>query len=67
MSTITAISTAPGVGGIAVIRVSGKDALKNCDSIFLPKKNEFSLLLQKTNTVSFGSIVNKKTKPLTKC
>ena len=60
MSTITAISTAPGVGGIAVIRVSGEDALKNCDSIFLPKKKEFSLLLQKTNTVSFGSIVNKK-------
>lgn len=60
MSTITAISTAPGIGGIAVIRVSGKDALKNCDSIFLPKKKEFSLLLQKTNTVSFGSIVNKK-------
>lgn len=60
MSTITAISTAPGVGGIAVIRVSGEDALKNCDSIFLPKKKEFSLLLQKTNTISFGSIVNKK-------
>ena len=34
MSTICAISTAPGVGGIAVIRVSGPDAFKICDRIF---------------------------------
>ena len=38
-TTITAISTAPGIGGIAVIRVSGTDALKNCDPIFSAKKN----------------------------
>ncbi len=59
MSTITAISTAPGVGGIAVIRVSGKDTVKHCNAIFLPKKKEFSILQQEPNTVSFGSIVNK--------
>ena len=43
MSTICAISTAPGVGGIAVIRVSGPDAFKICDRIFRPKKAGKSL------------------------
>jgi tRNA modification GTPase len=60
MSTITAISTAPGIGGIAVIRVSGKDAVKYCNIIFVPKRKTFSLLLQEPNTVSFGSIANLK-------
>lgn len=32
--TICAVSTAPGVGGIAVIRVSGKEALRICASFF---------------------------------
>ena len=55
--TITAISTAPGVGGIAVIRVSGENAFAICDSIFSSPKNDFSLLNQKPNTVHFGSII----------
>lgn len=59
-TTITAISTAPGVGGIAVIRVSGKDAISNCNHIFRSKKKAFSLLEQAANTVSFGNIVNAK-------
>ena len=36
MSTITAISTPIGVGGISVIRLSGKDALKISSKVFLP-------------------------------
>ena len=32
--TICAISSPPGIGGIAVIRTSGKDALLIVDSIF---------------------------------
>jgi len=59
-TTITAISTAPGVGGIAVIRVSGKDAISNSNHIFRSKKKSFSLLEQVANTISFGSIVNAK-------
>jgi len=59
-TTITAISTAPGIGGIAVIRVSGTDALKNCDSIFSAKKNTAQLAQQAANTVCFGRIVNGK-------
>jgi len=60
MSTITAISTAPGTGGIAVVRVSGSDALTHCNTIFTSKKKTFKLLDQKANTVSFGSIINRK-------
>ena len=57
MSTICAISTAPGVGGIAVIRVSGPDAFKICDRIFRPKKAGKSLSTQKAYTLTYGSIV----------
>ena len=35
--TICAISTAPGAGGVAVIRVSGTEAITICDTIFTPK------------------------------
>lgn len=59
-TTITAISTAPGIGGIAVIRVSGKDALQYTDAIFVSKKKSFSLLQQEANTVTFGNVVDKQ-------
>jgi len=59
-TTITAISTAPGIGGIAVIRVSGNDALKFSNAIFVPRKKSFSLLQQEANTVSFGTVVDKQ-------
>ena len=35
--TIAAISTPPGKGGVAVIRISGKDALEIAGKMFLPK------------------------------
>ena len=57
-STIAAISTAPGIGGIAVIRVSGLEALALSAKIFKPKKSSASVLLQEANTISFGSIVD---------
>lgn len=59
-NTITAISTAPGVGGIAVIRVSGTNAVLYCNNIFKSKKKTGSLPEQQANTVSFGSILNSK-------
>jgi tRNA modification GTPase len=59
-TTITAISTAPGIGGIAVIRVSGADAMKHCHAIFVPKKKFFTMLQQEANTASFGSVVNRQ-------
>ena len=37
-STICAISTPPGMGGIAVVRVSGPDAFAICDKLFVRGK-----------------------------
>lgn len=39
-STIAAISTPHGKGGIAVIRVSGEDAISICQAYIFPKKGE---------------------------
>ena len=55
-STICAISTAPGVGGIAVIRVSGKNAFLVVDKIYKPSKKEISIEKQEANTLSYGKI-----------
>jgi tRNA modification GTPase TrmE len=57
-TTITAISTAPGIGGIAVIRVSGNEAIQHCNAVFTPKNKKTNLLEQPANTISFGSIIN---------
>lgn len=53
MSTICAISTPYGSGGIAVIRVSGTDAIALTDSIFRGRK---SLLSAQANTIHYGTI-----------
>ncbi len=50
--TICAISTAPGIGGIAVIRVSGTDAFQAVDAIF--SGDVFS---QSPMTLAFGNII----------
>ena len=58
MSTICAISTAPGVGGIAVIRVSGTDAFALCDRIFHAHHAGRTLQSQKAYTLQYGTIQN---------
>ena len=55
--TICAISTAPGCGGIAVVRISGPEALAICDTIFKPHNPAKSLLTQKAYTLCYGSIL----------
>ena len=59
--TIAALSSPPGTGAIAVIRVSGKDTLKICSKIFR-KKNSKTADLSKfnTHTVHYGEIVHNK-------
>lgn len=52
--TIIALSTAPGVGAIAVIRLSGDDAITITNSVFKGK----NLLVQKSHTAHFGTIRN---------
>ncbi|MBI4945070.1 MAG: tRNA uridine-5-carboxymethylaminomethyl(34) synthesis GTPase MnmE [Bacteroidetes bacterium] len=56
--TIVALSTPPGTGAIAVIRVSGKDALNICGNIFRTKKHtkKTDLSALKTHTVHYGEI-----------
>lgn len=56
--TICAVSTAPGTGGIAVIRISGKEAIEISNRIFIPLKREKSLLSQPAYSLSFGHIKN---------
>ena len=54
--TICAVSTAPGAGGIAVIRVSGPEAITICNTIFVPRTAGKDLLSQKAYTLRYGSI-----------
>ena len=39
-STITAVATPPGKGGIGIIKISGKDALSIAESIFVKKQRK---------------------------
>jgi tRNA modification GTPase len=55
-NTICAISTPSGQGGIAVIRVSGNDALSICDRIFVSAKGNEKLADRKSHTIAFGKI-----------
>ena len=56
MSTICAPATAPG-GALAVIRVSGENAISFTSSIFQPKGGK-ALAQKKGATLTFGNIVN---------
>ncbi len=58
--TIAAISTPLGAGGIAVIRISGDDAVKIADKCFKSYSGK-SLLSLKGYTASYGQIVNNET------
>ena len=55
--TICAISTAPGIGGIAVIRISGEQAFTACDAIFKPFTAGVTVSAMAPNTIRFGQIV----------
>ena len=52
--TIVALATPPGIGAIAVIRLSGPEAIAIIDRVF-PAKN---LSQQASHTIHFGSIRN---------
>ena len=54
--TICALSTAPGVGGIAVIRISGRDAFAIVDKIYSPAKKDAKVIDQGAYTLSYGKI-----------
>lgn len=58
--TIVALATPSGAGAIAVIRVSGKDAIAITDACFKSVKAQKSLSDQKTHTLHLGHIVDEE-------
>jgi tRNA modification GTPase len=54
--TIAAIATAPGTGAIAVLRLSGKDAVEICERVFKSSVKNKKLSSQKANTIHHGTI-----------
>ena len=56
--TIVALATPSGAGAIAVIRLSGKDAISIADSCFKSVKSKKSLSNQKTHTIHLGHIID---------
>lgn len=55
--TIVALSTPPGAGAIAVIRLSGPAAVEIVSKNFRSVRKHFNLTKAKTHTVHFGSLV----------
>jgi len=55
-STICAISTPPGIGGISVIRISGREAFSIAGMIYKSPVSDKKLTDQKPNTLHFGAI-----------
>ena len=58
MSTIVAISTAPGIGGIGIIRMSGEDSFNILEKVFDAKKKE-NIDSIKGYTIKYGNIVDE--------
>jgi len=54
--TICAIATAPGIGAIAVIRVSGPDAFSISDKLFKASGSGKALSTQENHTALFGQL-----------
>jgi tRNA modification GTPase len=62
MSTIVAISTSPGIGGIGIIRMSGEDCFEILDKIFIPKnKSKIKGYSMKYGNIvdNFGNVVDE--------
>ena len=55
--TIAAIATPPGVGGIAVVRISGSGAYSVAEAVFRPKNPNKSLRAASGYTALFGYFV----------
>jgi len=58
--TIVALATASGAGAVAIIRVSGVDAITISDSCFRSVTANKSLNKQKTHTLHLGHIMDNK-------
>ena len=57
MSTIVSISTAPGIGGIGIIRMSGEECFKILEKVFKPLKHQ-KIEEIKGYTMKYGNILD---------
>ena len=57
--TICAICTAPGMGAIAVLRLSGSEAISIADRVFRPAAGRWTLSRQAPRTIHYGTIVDQ--------
>lgn len=57
--TIAAIATPPGEGGVAIIRISGKEALTVASKVF-----SGPVFSYKSHTAHFGQILNRNKEPI---
>ena len=62
MSTIAAISTATGAGGIGIIRMSGEECFKILKKIFIPANTKVDVEQVEGYTIKYGYIIDFKTK-----
>ncbi|MBF1734463.1 MAG: tRNA uridine-5-carboxymethylaminomethyl(34) synthesis GTPase MnmE, partial [Veillonella dispar] len=58
--TIAAIATPPGIGGVGIIRVSGKDSFPIVNSLF-KSAGTVPLMDRQNRTIQYGTIVNPAT------
>ena len=56
-STVAAISTAKGMGGIGVIRISGENAIEIANKVFVPFNKSCNILSMKGYTAKYGKVV----------
>ncbi|MEW6510409.1 MAG: tRNA uridine-5-carboxymethylaminomethyl(34) synthesis GTPase MnmE [Bacteroidota bacterium] len=59
--TIAAVATPPGIGAIAVIRVSGPGAIALADIVF---RGSAPLASAQSHTVHYGKVVDKEERPI---
>ena len=64
MSTIAAISTATGTGGIGIIRMSGKECFQVLKKIFIPKNSNTCIEEVPGYTIKYGHIINSETREI---
>lgn len=54
--TICAMATPPGMGAIAVIRISGNKSIEVCNKFFQPRNKKLKLVEAKSHTIHLGEI-----------
>jgi len=58
--TICALATSPGTAAIAVIRVSGPQAISGVDALFAPARKDFRIIDVASHTIHFGNFISGK-------